>query len=468
MPEQNTEGQNQGRVIQARGPVVDVYFNYLTPPIGRCLYIPGINLKLEVVQYLKNKLVRCLALGATDKVQRNALVTDTRKPVEVPLGKGLLGRVVNLFGEPLDGGAAIEAEEYRAIEQAPPDFGDVQGKLEIFETGIKAIDFFAPFPRGGKIGLFGGAGVGKTIIISELIHNIIHSEHGVSVFLGVGERTREGFELIDELKKRELLSNVALIYGQMNETPGIRFRAAHTGLTVAEYLRDTLNKDVLLFIDNVFRYAQAGSEISTILGRMPSDTGYQPTLGQEIGQIEERITSTNRGAITSAQAVYVPADDFSDPAVQTILGNLDASVVLTRELAKRKIYPAMDPLKSTSVMLNPKYISKNHFEAVLGVRQVLERYEELRNIVAILGIDELTAEDRKVVERSKKITNYFSQPFFSSEAYSGVKGVYVSTTDTIRGVEKILSGELDKVPEELFYQKGKIEEVEQEWVAKKR
>ncbi len=460
-------GQNQGRVIQARGPVVDVYFQFLTPPIGRCLYLPDSQLKLEVVQYLKNKLVRCLALGVTDRVERNAIVTDTRKPVEVPLGLEMLGRVVNLFGEPIDGGAPFKVEEYRAVEQAPPSFGDVRSQLEIFETGIKAIDFFAPFPRGGKIGLFGGAGVGKTIIISELIHNIIHNEVGVSVFLGVGERSREGFELIDELTRRNLLSKVALVYGQMNETPGVRFRAAHTGLTVAEYLRDTLGKDVLLFIDNVFRYAQAGSEISTILGRMPSDTGYQPTLGQEIGQIEERITSTDKGAITSAQAVYVPADDFSDPAVQTILGNLDASVVLTRELAKRKIYPAMDPLKSTSVMLNPKYISKSHYAAVLGARQVLERFEELRNIVAILGIDELTPEDRKVVERSKKITNFFAQPFFSAESYSGVKGVYVATADTIKGVEKILSGELDKVPEELFYLKGKIEEVEQAWVATK-
>lgn len=458
--------QNQGSVVRGIGPILDVFFPLLVPPIGRALFVPDNSLYLEVVEYLEDRMVRCLALGSTDSVQSNAVVLDTNQPVSIPLGKAVLGRVINVFGQPLDNLGAYEVEEYRPVQQSPPAFGDVISKLEVFETGIKTIDFFAPFPRGGKIGLFGGAGVGKTVIITELIHNIVSVLQGLSVFIGVGERTREGHELIEELRGKDLLKNVSLIYGQMNETPGIRFRAAHSGLTVAEYLRDTYGKDVLLFIDNVFRYAQAGNEISTILGRMPSDTGYQPTLGQEVGQIEERIVSTERGAITSAQAVYVPADDFSDPAVQTIMGNLDASVILSRDLAEKRIYPAIDPLRSTSILLSTAHISNDHYVAVQQARKTLERYDELKSLIAILGIDELSDEDRKIVNKANKLTKFFTQPFYTSEDYSGVKGVYVPLADTVRGVQKILSGELDKVPEDMFYMVGKIEDVEGKWQAK--
>jgi F-type H+/Na+-transporting ATPase subunit beta len=455
--------QNQGAVVRGVGPIIDVYFPLLVPPIGRALLVPHNNLYLEVVEYLEDRVVRCLALGSTDMVEHNSPVIDTNKPVSIPLGKGILGRVFNVFGQPLDGLEQYEAEEYRAIAQNPPDFSAVRSQLEVFETGIKTIDFFSPFPRGGKIGLFGGAGVGKTVIITELIHNIVSVLQGLSVFIGVGERTREGHELIEELRSKNLLENVSLIYGQMNETPGVRFRAAHSGLTVAEYLRDTYKKDVLLFIDNVFRYAQAGNEISTILGRLPSDTGYQPTLGQEIGQVEERIVSTANGAITSAQAVYVPADDFTDPAVQTIMSSLDASVILSRELAEKRIYPAIDPLHSTSILLDPAHISKDHFDMVRLARKTLERYDELKSIIAILGIDELSEDDRQIVGRANKLIKFFTQPFFTSEDYIGIPGIYVPLEETVKGVKKILSGELDKAPEDLFYMVGKIEEVEEKW-----
>ena len=454
---------NQGVVVRGVGAILDVFFPILIPPIGRGLYIPSNNLYIEVVEYLDDRVVRCLALGSTEAVKYNTTVIDTNRPISLPLGKEVLGRVLNVFGQPLDGLAPYTVEESRPIDREPPDFGEVESKLEVFETGIKIIDFFSPFPRGGKIGLFGGAGVGKTVIITELIHNIVSVLQGLSVFIGVGERTREGHELIEELREKDLLKSVSLIYGQMNETPGVRFRAAHSGLTVAEYLRDTYQKDVLLFIDNVFRYAQAGNEISTILGRMPSDTGYQPTLGQEIGRIQERITSTPQGAITSAQAVYVPADDFSDPAVQTIMGNLEASVILSRELAERRIYPAIDPLRSTSVLINPEYIGKDHFNAVRDARKTLERYDELKTIIAILGIDELSENDKKIVGKANKLIKFFTQPFYSSQDYTGQAGVYVPLSDTVRGVTKILSGELDKLPDDYFYMIGKIDEAEEKW-----
>jgi F-type H+-transporting ATPase subunit beta len=457
--------QNQGTVVRGVGPIIDVMFPLLVPPIGRQLHIPSNGLFLEVVEYLEGRTVRCLALGSTDRVQCNSPVIDTNQPVSIPLSKDVLGRVINLFGQPLDNGGAYTPTEYRPIEQPAPDFGEVNSKLEFFETGIKTIDFFSPFPRGGKIGMFGGAGVGKTVIITELIHNIVSVLQGLSVFVGVGERTREGHELIEELRAKNLMENVSLVYGQMNETPGVRYRSAHAGLTVAEYLRDTFGKDILVFIDNVFRFAQAGNEVSTILGRMPSDTGYQPTLGQEIGQIEERIASTTRGAITSAQAVYVPADDFSDPAVQTIMGNLDASVILSRELAEKRIYPAIDPLRSTSILLDPGYIGRDHYQTVQAARKTLERYDELKSIIAILGIDELSEDDRKIVEKANKLTKFFTQPFFTSEDFSGIKGQYVPLQDTIAGVKKILSGGLDKVPDNFFYMIGKVEEAEQKWLA---
>jgi len=407
-----------------------------------------------------------MALGPTESVQHGMYVDDMHMQVSMPLGKELLGRVINVFGRPLDNMPPYPVEEQRPIRQDPPEYFNVESHLEIYETGIKAIDFFSPFPKGGKIGLFGGAGVGKTVIITELIHNIVSVMQGLSVFIGVGERTREGHELIEELRTKGLLENVALIYGQMNETPGVRFRVAAAGLTVAEYLRDAFGKDILLFIDNVFRYAQAGSEISTMLGRLPSDTGYQPTLGQEIGQIEERIASTDKGAITSAQAIYVPADDFNDPAVETILSKLDASVILSRDLAKRRIYPAIDILQSNSILLDKIHISEDHFQAVRDARRVLQRNDELKSIISVLGKDELSPEDRLTVDRAGKIVKFFTQPFFTSEDYTGTKGVYVSLVDTVAGVKKILAGDCDKIPEEFFYLKGTITDVEAAWQAK--
>jgi F-type H+-transporting ATPase subunit beta len=459
--------QNTGTVVRGVGPIIDVQFPALLPPVGRALYIKEANLYLEVVEYIEQKTARCLALASTDTVAHGMSVLDTQRPISVPVGPDLLGRVIDTFGRPLDNLPQFEIKEYRPMVQDPPEYEDVSSKLELYETGIKAIDFFSPFPRGGKIGLFGGAGVGKTVIITELIHNIVSALEGISVFIGVGERTREGHELVEELREKDLLPNVALLYAQMNETPGVRYRAAHAGLTVAEYLRDTLGKDVLLFIDNVFRYAQAGNEISTILGRLPSDTGYQPTLGQEVGQIEERITSTTRGAITSAQAVYVPADDFADPAVETILSKLDASVVLSRELAKKRIYPAIDILRSTSVLLDKTHISEEHFETVQLARQVLERNEELKSIISVLGKDELSLEDRMTVDRAEKLIKFFTQPFFTSQKFTGHEGCYVKLVETVSGVRKIVSGEVDEIPEDMFYMKSTVEQIEIEWRASK-
>jgi F-type H+-transporting ATPase subunit beta len=459
--------QQTGHVVRAVGPIIDVQFSGLLPPLGRALRITAMNLLLEVLEYAEGQTVRCMALSPTETVQHGMEVIDTQEQVSIPLGKGILGRVVNTFGNPLDNKPQFEVEERRPIFQAPPDYEHVNGKLEIYVTGIKSIDFYAPFPKGGKIGLFGGAGVGKTVIITELIHNIVSVMQGLSVFIGVGERTREGHELIEELREKNLLENVSLLYGQMNETPGVRFRAAHAGLTVAEYLRDTFQKDILLFIDNVFRFTQAGNEISTILGRLPSDTGYQPTLGQEIGQVEERIASTDKGAITSAQAIYVPADDFNDPAVETILSKLDASVILSRELAKKRIYPAIDNLRSTSILLDRIHIGDEHFEAVHAARKILQRNDELQSIISVLGKDELSEEDRLIVDRAGKLTQFFTQPFYSSENYTGVKGAYVPLADTVKGARKIINGDVDEIPEEYFYLKGTIEEVERAWQQKK-
>lgn len=459
----NEDTHNTGVVVRAVGPIIDVEFGRLMPPLGRALRTEKGELVLEVVEYINDRVVRCIALNATDTIAQGARVIDTQIPLSMPLGPDLLGRVVNAFGQPLDGKPAFDIKEYRAIQQPAPAYEDVVSSLEVYVTGIKTIDFFSPFPKGGKIGLFGGAGVGKTVIITELIHNIVSSMQGLSVFIGVGERTREGHELIEELREKELLKNVALIYGQMNETPGVRFRAAHAGLTAAEYLRDTMGKDVLLFIDNIFRYAQAGNELSTILGRMPSDTGYQPTLGQEIGQIEERITSTKAGAITSAQAVYVPADDFTDPAVEAILSKLDASVILSRDLARMRIYPAIDPLRSSSVLVSRKHLSDQHFETIQLARQTLERNEELKSIISVLGKDELSQEDRLAVDRAEKLVKFLTQPFYSSENYTGTKGVFVPIEDTVRGVRKIMTGAVDEIPPEYFYMKGTIDDVETAW-----
>jgi len=462
MTDQNIE-QNKGIVTKAVGLIVDVQFSGLVPPLGRAVIIPSIDLYMEVVEYAEHKTVRCMALGSTETVHYGMIVIDTQAPVSIPVGKGMLGRVLNTFGKPLDNLGDYAVEEVRPIFREPPSYFEINGKLEIYETGIKSIDFFSPFPKGGKIGLFGGAGVGKTVIITELIHNIVSVMQGLSVFIGVGERTREGHELIEELREKKLLDNVSLIFGQMNETPGVRFRAAHSGITVAEYIRDTFEKDVLLFIDNIFRYAQAGNEISTVLGRLPSDTGYQPTLGQEIGQIEERIASTSKGSITSAQAVYVPADDFNDPAVETILSKLDACVILSRDLAKKRIYPAVDALRSTSILIDRLHIGDDHFEAVRAARKILERNQELQSIITVLGKDELSAEDRTIVDRAEKLTKFFTQPFYSSEKFTGVKGAYVPLKQTVISVKKIVEGKVDAIPEEFFYQKGSIEEVEAAW-----
>jgi F-type H+-transporting ATPase subunit beta len=463
MEQQPTSGR--GIVTKAVGPIINVQFSGLVPPLGRELIIASLDLHMEVVEYAENKTVRCMALGPTETVSNGMEVIDTLGPISLPLGKEMLGRVINAFGQALDEQGEYLVEERRPIHRPPPSYFDVNGKLEIYETGIKAIDFFSPFPKGGKIGLFGGAGVGKTVIITELIHNIVSIAQGLSVFIGVGERTREGHELIEELRDKGLLKSVALIFGQMNETPGVRFRAAHSGLTAAEYLRDTFGKDILIFIDNVFRYAQAGNEISTILGRLPSDTGYQPTLGQEIGQIEERIASTNKGAITSAQAVYVPADDFNDPAVETIMSKLDASVILSRDLAAKRIYPAIDNLKSASILIDRIHIGDDHFEAVRSARKILQRNEELQSIISVLGKDELSAEDRIIVDRAGKLTKFFTQPFFSSEGFNGVKGVYVPLKEVIAGARKIIDGKVDDIPEDFFYLKGTISEVEESWHA---
>lgn len=459
--------QNTGKVVRAIGPVIDVHFTSLIPPIGRALHIPSHDLILEVIEYAEHKTVRCIALNSTETVYYGLEVIDTQQPVSIPLGKDMLGRVINTFGKPLDNLGSYTIEEHRPIIQPPPAFSDVLSDLEIYETGIKAIDFFAPFPKGGKIGMFGGAGVGKTVIITELIHNIASIMQGLSVFIGVGERTREGHELIQELRDKNLLNNVALIYGQMNETPGVRYRAAHAGLTVAEYLRDSYKKDVLLFIDNVFRFAQAGNEISTILGRLPSDTGYQPTLGREIGEVQERIVSTEKGAITSAQAVYVPADDFNDPAVETILNKLDSSVILSRDLVRKRIYPAIDPLRSSSILIDRIRIGDEHFEAVREARRILQRNEELQSIISVLGKDELSIDDRTVVDRAGKLQKFLTQPFFSSENYTGMKGEYVPLKDTVSGVSQILSGDCDEIPEDLFYMKGSIETVKAAWLKQK-
>ena len=459
--------QNKGRVIKGRGPIIDVQFTIFVPPIGRVLVIHELNLLMEVLQYAEHKTVRCMALGPTEALAYGMEVVDTQEPLSIPLSKDILGRVINAFGQPLDDLPAIVADENRPTSQQPPSFLDVKSQLEIYETGIKSIDFFSPFPRGGKIGLFGGAGVGKTVIITELIHNLVSVMKGLSVFIGVGERTREGHELIQELHDRDLFGSITLIFGQMNETPGVRYRAAHAGLTVAEYLRDTFSKDILLFIDNVYRYVQAGNEISTIMGQLPSDTGYQPTLGQDVGQIEERIASTNKGAITSAQAVYVPADDFNDPAIETILSKLDASVILSRDLAKKRIYPAINNLRSTSVLIDRLLIGDDHYDAVREAKKILERNEELQSIISVLGKDELSPDDRLTVDRADKLTYFFTQPFFSSEKFSGVKGAYVPLKDTIIGAKKIISGAVDEIPADMFYNKSTIAQIEEEWQKKK-
>ena len=460
-----------GFVTQIIGPVVDVEF-----PEGS---LPGIYNALKLtkestgeviiaeVQYLigENK-ARAICMTTTDGLKRGDSAVDTGSSIAVPVGKSTLGRIFNVLGEPVDECGPVKNTETYSIHRAAPDFVDLETKPSIFETGIKVVDLLAPYRRGGKIGLFGGAGVGKTVLIMELINNIAKEHGGVSVFAGVGERTREGNDLYAEMKESKVIdasdfekSKVALVYGQMNEPPGARMRVALTALTMAEYFRDKNKQDVLLFVDNIFRFVQAGSEVSTLLGRMPSAVGYQPTLSTEVGELQERITSTKEGSITSIQAVYVPADDLTDPAPSNVFRHLDATTVLSRELAAKGIYPAVDPLQSNSTMLQPNIVSEKHYKTAQQVRQTLQKYKELQEIIAILGIDELSEEDRLTVGRARRIERFLSQPFFVAEVFTGLSGKYVSLNDSINGFSRVLAGEFDTLPEQAFYLVGGIEDV---------
>ena len=463
----------KGRIIQVIGSTFDVEFEGTTmPDIYNAVTVKAdhktfpINLTGEIQQHLGGSRVRCVALGSTDGLTRGMEVLDTGKAVQVPVGMETLGRVFNLLGQPIDGRGPITAKESRSIHQKPPKFADLSPKSEVLVTGIKVIDLLIPLARGGKAGLFGGAGLGKTVILQELIARIAKEYKGYSVFAGVGERTREGNDLFNEMceagiidKKDMSKSKVALVYGQMNEPPGARLRVALTALAMAEYFRDEKNQDVLLFIDNIFRFSQAGSEVSALLGRTPSAVGYQPTLAAEMGNLQERITSTKKGSITSLQAVYVPADDLTDPAPATTFAHLDSTIVLERSIAELGIYPAVDPLASTSKALAPEIVGKEHYEVARGVQRVLQRYKDLQDIIAILGMDELSPEDKQTVYRARKIQRFLSQPFHVAEIFTGTKGEYVKTEDTVRGFKEILEGKYDDVPEQNFYMKGSLDTV---------
>ena len=417
------------------------------------------KLVLETHQHLGGNKVRSIAMGSTDGLKRGMEVIDTGAPIKVPVGKETLGRMFNLLGDSIDGGEKITAKKYDPIHKSAPKFEDQSTEAEIFETGIKVIDLICPFIKGGKVGLFGGAGVGKTVVIQELIRNIAREHGGYSIFAGVGERTREGNDLYYEMKESGVLDKTALVFGQMNEPPGARQRVALSALTMAEHFRDREHKDVLFFIDNIFRFTQAGSEVSALLGRIPSAVGYQPTLAEEMGQLQERITSTKKGSITSVQAVYVPADDLTDPAPATTFGHLDSTVVLSRNLAELGIYPAVDPLDSASTILDPNIVGQEHYEVARGVQKVLQRYKDLQDIIAILGMEELSDEDKITVSRARKIQKFLSQPFFVAEQFTGASGKYVKLSDTVKGFKMILDGKLDNVGEQEFYMKGDISEV---------
>ncbi len=454
---------NTGKIIQVIGPVVDVEFGdgSTLPNIYDALELTVNDTKLvvEVHQHLGGGRVRAVAMGTTDGVKRGMPVVATGAPISVPVGKAVLGRMFNVLGDTIDGQPNVETETRRSIHRTAPAFDEQSTKAEVFETGIKSIDLFCPFMKGGKVGLFGGAGVGKTVVIQELIRNIAQEHGGYSVFAGVGERTREGNDLYFEMKDSGVLDKTALVFGQMNEPPGSRQRVALTALTMAESFRDDEGKDVLLFIDNIFRFTQAGSEVSALLGRIPSAVGYQPTLAEEMGGLQERITSTKSGSITSVQAVYVPADDLTDPAPATTFAHLDSTVVLNRALTEIGIYPAVDPLDSSSTILDPQVVGERHYTVARNVQKILQRYKDLQDIIAILGMEELTDEDKQTVARARKIQKYLSQPFFVAEQFTGATGKYVKLDDTIAGFEKILSGELDDIAESSFYMKGSIEEV---------
>ena len=453
--------QLKGKISQIIGPVVDVVFDAdALPELYEALRVEGDeSLVLEVEAHVGSNTVRTIAMGSTDGLARGQAILATGAPISVPVGKPVLGRIFNVTGDVIDGGEKLKDVETRSIHQPAPKFADQSTKIEILETGIKVIDLICPFVKGGKVGLFGGAGVGKTVIIQELINNIATAHGGYSVFAGVGERTREGNDLYHEMKDAGVLDKVAMVFGQMNEPPGARARVAFTGLAMAEYFRDEENQDVLLFVDNIFRFTQAGSEMSALLGRIPSAVGYQPTLAQEMGSLQERITSTKSGSITSVQAVYVPADDLTDPAPATTFAHLDSTVVLNRSLAELGIYPAVDPLDSTSTILDPNIVGEEHYRVAREVQKILQRYKDLQDIIAILGMEELTDLDKLTVQRARKIQRFLSQPFFVAEVFTGSPGKFVSLADTIRGFAEIIDGKYDHLPEQAFYMKGGIEEV---------
>lgn len=451
---------NKGKIVRIIGPVVDVAFEQDLPEIYNALTIKReqSTLYLEVEQQISATEVRCVALGPTDGLVRGQETVDTGAPITVPVGEATLGRVFNVVGEPIDGKGAVKSTTTAPIHREPPAFVDYETKAEILETGIKVVDLIAPFAKGGKVGAFGGAGVGKTVIIQELIRNIAEEHQGHSVFAGVGERTREGNDLYHEMKDSGVLSSTVMCFGQMNEPPGSRLRVALTALTMAEYFRDVKHEDVLLFIDNIFRFSQAGSEVSALLGRIPSAVGYQPNLATEMAMLQERIASTRQGSITSIQAIYVPADDYTDPAPATTFAHLDSTLNLDRKLSEQAIYPAVDPLVSTSKILQPDIVGEEHYRVARGVQAVLQRYKELQDIIAILGIDELGDEDKKVVARARRIQKFLSQPFFVAEQFTGMKGKYVKLEDTIRGFSEVLEGKYDSLPEQAFYMVGTIED----------
>jgi F-type H+/Na+-transporting ATPase subunit beta len=466
-------GRPNGRVVQVIGPVVDVEF----PPEA----LPEINMALEleatlggdtqtivceVAQHIGESVVRAVAMKPTDGVVRGAPVANTGQPITMPVGPDVLGHVYNVLGEPLDTDK-VKAEDRWPIHRDPPKFEDLEARTEMFETGIKVIDLLEPYVQGGKIGMFGGAGVGKTVIIQEMIYRVAEQHGGVSVFAGVGERTREGNDLILEMTETGVINKTALVFGQMDEPPGVRLRVGLAALTVAEYFRDVQRQDVLLFVDNIFRFVQAGSEVSTLLGRMPSAVGYQPTLADEMGELQERITSTKGRSITSLQAIYVPADDITDPAPHTTFAHLDATTVLSRAIVEQGIYPAVDPLDSTSRILDPRYIGEEHYRVARQVQEILQRYKDLQDIIAILGVDELSEEDKLIVSRARKIQRFLSQPFFVAEQFTGIEGKYVEVADTIRGFKMIADGELDDVGEQAFYMVGGIEEVKEQAAKRK-
>ena len=453
---------NRGKILQVLGPVVDVQFeNGSLPKIYDALTVEngGEMQVLEVLKHLGDGAVRCITLATSEGLTRGMEVTATGGPISVPVGEGTLGRMFNVLGNPIDEKGQVDCKEKWPIHREAPGFAEQSSQVEILETGIKVIDLLAPYAKGGKIGLFGGAGVGKTVLIQELIRNIATEHGGYSIFTGVGERTREGNDLWREMTESGVIEKTALVFGQMNEPPGARMRVALTGLTMAEYFRDREHQNVLLFIDNIFRYVQAGSEVSALMGRLPSAVGYQPTLANEMGALQERITSTKNGSITSVQAVYVPADDLTDPAPATTFAHLDATTVLSRKIVEQGIYPAVDPLESTSRVLEPDVVGQRHYDVARKTQEVLQRYRELQDIIAILGMEELGDEDKLVVSRARKIQRFFSQPFFVAQAFTGKEGRYVAVEDTVKGFEAILGGELDQVSEVAFHNMGTIEEV---------